>query len=170
MFSEGAGCKLQKRSSLASIIKDWCESLDNSVFEQLFENGADRCIGFLREVTNDEKTFITRIAKLVTGLRLEDWEEKTVTEFEEKLREYKKTAEEFSGDTAAEIGEDTSAYSLTYIDDTGKTVTKRFDRVEQSKRGKLLLNSLLADIESMGHAISEQEKRQILMEVLKKLC
>lgn len=170
LFSEGAGCKLQKRSSLASIIKDWCESLDNSVFEQLFENGADRCIGFLREVTNDEKTFITRIAKLVTGLRLEDWEEKTVTEFEEKLREYKKTAEEFSGDTAAEIGEDTSAYSLTYIDDTGKTVTKRFDRVEQSKRGKLLLNSLLADIESMGHAISEQEKRQILMEVLKKLC
>ena len=170
LFSQGTGRKPQKRSSLASIIKDWCESLDNSVFEQLFENGADRCIGFLKEVTNDEKTFITRLAKLVTGLRLEDWEEKTVTEFEEKLREYKETAEEFSGDVAAEIGEDTSAYSLTYIDDTGKTVTKRFDRVEQSKRGKLLLNSLLADIDSMGHAISEQEKRQILMEVLKKLC
>ena len=170
LFSQGTGRKPQKRSSLASIIKDWCESLDNSVFEQLFENGADRCIGFLKEVTNDEKTFITRLAKLVTGLRLEDWEEKTVTEFEEKLREYKETAEEFSGDAAAEIGEDTSAYSLSYIDDTGKTVTKRFDRVEQSKRGKLLLNSLLADIDSMGHAISEQEKRQILMEVLKKLC
>lgn len=170
LFSEGTGRKLQKRSSLASIIKDWCESLDNSVFEQLFENGADRCIVFLKEVTNDERMFITRLAKLVTGLRLEDWEEKTVTEFEEKLREYKETAEEFNGDAAAEIGEDTSAYSLTYIDDTGKTVTKRFDRVEQSKRGKLLLNSLLADIESMGHAISEQEKRQILMEVLKKLC
>ena len=170
LFSEGAGCKLQKRSSLASIIKDWCESLDNSVFEQLFENGADRCIGFLKEVTNDEKTFITRLAKLVTGLRIEDWEEKTVTEFEERLREYKGTAEEFSGDAAAEIGEDTCAYSLTYIDDTGKTVTKRFDRVEQSNRGKLLMNSLLADVESMGHAISEQEKRQILMEVLKKLC
>lgn len=170
LFSEGAGRKQQKRSSLASIIKDWCESLDNSVFEQLFENGADRCIGFLKEVTNDERMFITRLAKLVTGLRLEDWEEKTVAEFEEKLREYKETAEEFSGDAVTEIGEDTSAYSLTYIDNTGKTVTKRFDRVEQSKRGKLLLNSLLADIESMGHAISEQEKRQILMEILKKLC
>lgn len=170
LFSEGTGRKLQKRSSLASIIKDWCESLDNSVFEQLFENGADRCIGFLKEVTNDERTFTTRLAKLVTGLRLEDWEEKTVTEFEKRLREYKETAEEFSGETVTEIGEDTSAYSLTYIDDTGKNVTKRFDRVEQSKRGKLLMNSLLADIESMGHAVSEQEKRQILMEVLKKLC
>ncbi|MCI9127874.1 MAG: restriction endonuclease subunit S, partial [Eubacterium sp.] len=170
LFLEGTGCKPQKRSSLASIIKDWCESLDNSVFEQLFENGANRFIGLLKEVTNDERTFITRLAKLVTGLRLEDWEEKTVTEFEEKLREYKETAEEFNGGAVAEIGEETSAYSLTYIDDTGKNVTKRFDRVEQSKRGKLLMNSLLADIESMGHAVPEQEKRQILMEVLKKLC
>ena len=164
MFSLGTGSKPQKRSSLSSIIKDWCESLDNAVFEQLFENGADRCIGFLKEVTNDEKTFVTRLAKLVTDLRLEDWEEKTVTEFKERLQEYKETAEKFSGETVTEIGEDISAYSLTYIDDSGKTVTKRFDRVEQSKRGNLLMNSLLADIESMGHAISEQEKRQILMD------
>lgn len=170
LFSKGAGCESQRRSSLTSIIKDWCESLDNSVFEQLFENGADRCIGFLKEVTNDEKTFVTKLTKLVTGLRLEDWEEKTVTEFEEKLREYKETAEKFSGEAVAEIGEGTSTYSLTFIDDAGKTVIKRFDRVEESKRGKLLKNSLLADIESMGHAISEQEKRQILMELLKKLC
>lgn len=169
LFSEGVSYQLQKRSSLTSIIQDWCEGLDNSVCEQLFDNGADRCIGLLKEVTNDERTFVTKLTRLVTGLRLEDWEERTVTEFEEKLREYKKTAEEFSGE-AAEISEDTCAYSLTYIDNAGKAVIKRFDRVEQSKRGELLMNSLLADIESMGHAISEQEKRQILMEVLKKLC
>ena len=56
------------------------------------------------------------------------------------------------------------------MDDAGNAVTKRFEKVEQSKRGKLLMNALLADIDSMGHAISEQEKRQILMEVLKKMC
>lgn len=49
-------------------------------------------------------------------------------------------------------------------------ITKRFERVEITKRGKLLLNAITSDIESMGHSISEQEKRQILMEVLKKLC
>lgn len=170
LFSERISCKPQKRSSLTSLIKDWCESLDSSVFEQLFENGADRFLGFLREVTNDERTFIIRLAKLVTDLRVEDWEEKTATEFEARLREYKETAEKFSGEAQTDIGDETSAYALTYIDDTGKSVTKRFDKVEQSKRGNLLMNSLLADIESMGHAISEQEKRQILMEVLKRLC
>ena len=80
------------------------------------------------------------------------------------------TAEEFSGEDESAVGGETSAYSLTFIDDEGKAVTKRFDKVEQSKRGKLLMNSIIADIDSMGHAISEQEKRQILMEVLKKMC
>ena len=170
IFSEGTGRRPQKRSSLSAVVKDWCERLDDSVFEQLFENGADRCLGFLREVTNDERTFIIRLAKLVTDLRIEDWDEKTADQFKDRLREYKETAEDFSGDGNAEIGDDTSAYSLTFVDDAGKAVTKRFEKVDQTKRGKLLMNSLLSDIESMGHSISEQEKRQILMEVLKKLC
>ena len=170
IYSAGIGRTVQKRSSLTSVIKDWCDSLNPAVFEQLFDNGADRCIGFFREVTNDEKTFVVRLAKLVTDLRIEDWDEKTVYLFIEKLKEYKSAAEDFSDDTTTDIGNSTNAYSLTYIDETGSSVTKRFDRVEQSKRGKLLMNSLLADIESMGHSISEQEKRQILMEVLKKLC
>jgi len=170
VFASGTGRAVQKRSSLTSIIKDWCDGLNPAVFEQLFENGADRCIGFFKEVTNDEKTFVMRLAKLVTDLRIEDWDEKTIDVFTDRLREYKATAEEFSGDSIEDIGECSNAYSLSFIDDNGNAVTKRFDKVEQSKRGKLLMNSLIADIESMGHSISEQEKRQILMEVLKKLC
>lgn len=170
IFSEGNSHRLQKRSSMASVIKDWLEGLDDSVFEQLFQNGADRCLGFLREVTNDEKVFVMRLAKLVTDLRIEDWEDKTACVFKERLRECKKTAETFSKQSTTEIDEDICSYSLTYVDNDGKAVTKRFDKVDQTKRGNLLMNSILSDIESMGHSISEQEKRQILMEVLKKLC
>lgn len=170
IFSGGIGRTVKKQSSLTSVIRDWCDGLNPSVFEQLFENGADKCIGFFKEVTNDERTFIIRLAKLVTDLRIEDWDDKTVDQFIDRLKEYKSTAEDFNGDSAAEVGDNTNAYSLTYTDESGEAVTKRFDKVEQSKRGKLLMNSIMADIESMGHSISEQEKRQILMEVLKKLC
>ena len=169
-FAKGPIEGLKKRSSLASIIKDWCDELNPAVFEQLFENGADKCIGMLREVTNDEQAFVTKLAKLVTDLRIEDWDDKTVVLFADKLKEYKATAEEFGGEEKCVFGDSTNTYSLSYVGEDGTTVTKRFDRVEQSNRGKLLLNSILADIESMGHSISEQEKRQILMEVLKKLC
>lgn len=169
IYSSGTGRSSKKRSSLTSVIKDWCEGLNPQVFDQLFENGADRCIGFYREITNDEKAFIIRLAQLATDLRVEDWDEKTIDLFTERLKEFKATAENFTGESDSSEST-TSGYSLTYVDDSGNSITKRFDRVEQSKRGKLLMNSLLADIESMGHSISEQEKRQILMEVLKKLC
>ena len=80
------------------------------------------------------------------------------------------TAEEYKCVSGVNESVTTNNYSLTYMADDGTSVTKKFARVEQTPRGKLLMNSLLSDIETMGHSISEQEKRQILMEVLKKLC
>ena len=42
--------------------------------------------------------------------------------------------------------------------------------METSGKGRLLKNRLTDALDSFGQAISEAEKRQILMEVLKKLC
>ena len=158
--------------SLSSVIKDWCESLESEAFEELFNDGTDRCLALFKTVTNDETTFITRLAKLATGLRLEDWADRTFTSFKEKLEQYRKTAVEFHSEKPAALEKkgETASYQLTYVDDEGVTVTKRFNKVEYSKRGKLLLNAINAEIEAMGQAITEQEKRQILMEVIKKLC
>ena len=63
-----------------------------------------------------------------------------------------------------------STYEIRFRSDDGSSEVKRFDRVETSKRGKLLYNSILSEIDSMGYSISEQEKRQILMDILKKMC
>ena len=146
--------------------------MEAAVFEELFNDGTDRCLALLKTVTNGEAVFIARLAKLSTGLRVEDWDEKTFIHFKAKLEQYKKTAEEFHSEqlTPFEKNSETASYQLTYVDDEGVTVTKRFNRIEYSKRGKLLLNAINAEIEAMGQAITEQEKRQILMEVIKKLC
>ena len=64
----------------------------------------------------------------------------------------------------------TSNYQLIYADDDGNVVTKRFNRVETTPRGQLLRNMIEDALSGMGQAISEQEKRQILMDALKKLC
>ena len=59
---------------------------------------------------------------------------------------------------------------MQFISEEGKTVVKRFDKVEIGVRGKLLYNRITDAIEAMGLAISEQEKRQVLMNVLKEHC
>lgn len=158
-------------TSLASVIKDWCESLDESVFEQLFPDGAEKALGLFQSITNDEDTFIARLAKITTDLRLEDWDDNTHVRFTKNITRYKETAEKYHSQTEQNTDTDSdNNYQVTFIDDKGVTTTKRFNRVEITKRGNLLLNAITSDIESMGHSITEQEKRQILMEVLKKLC
>ena len=161
-----------KAMSLASVIKDWCEQLDQKVFEQLFGNGTEKCLALFKTVTNDDQATIVRIAKLATGLRIEDWDDHTIKTFMEAIKEYKATAEAFASkiDDAVENTATTSSYELSYIDETGNAVTKRFEKVEFSKRAKLLMNMITADVESMGTSISDQEKRQIMMEILQKLC
>ena len=64
----------------------------------------------------------------------------------------------------------TNSYTLTFQDDEGNAVSKSFEKCEYSSRAKLLLNEITDAVDSMGQSISENEKRQVLMEVLEKLC
>ena len=162
--------KAGKKISLTDAAKDWCDRLDPKSFEQLFSDGTDRFLQHLKSITNDEDMFITRLAKLATGLRLEDWDSKTKRQYSDALARFMKTAKDFHSSVVAETINDTSSYQVTFADEEGTSTTRRFDKVEVSARGKLLFNQITASLEAMGHSISEQEKRQILMEVLKKLC
>ena len=118
----------------------------------------------------DEENFIARLAKTATDLRVEDWDDDTVERYKENLVMYKETAEKFQSGESESEDSVASAYEIRFSGDDGSSEVKRFDRVETSNRGKLLYNSILSEIDSMGYSISEQEKRQILMDILKKMC
>lgn len=160
----------ERRISLVDAVREWCDQLDPKSFEQLFPDGTDQFLQHLKSATNDEDLFITRLAKLATGLRLEDWDNKTVKLYFEALNRFMETAKKFHGSIVAETINETSNYQIMFVDESGVSTTRRFDKVNVSARGKLLFNQIISSLEAMGHSISEQEKRQVLMEVLKKLC
>ena len=170
MFSSSKLGNSIERMSLSSVIRDWCDARDSSVFEQLFADGTDRFLSLAKDITNDEDLFITKLAKCTTNLRIEDWDGKTQNLFVKTLEQYKHTAESFHANENSNEESITSSYQITFADGEGNNTTKRFDRVDITPRGKLLSNQVNAALESMGHAISEQEKRQVLIEILKELC
>lgn len=169
LFCVSGESRQKAQMSLSSIIKDWCETIDRGAFEQLYSDGTEKCLALFKTVTNDEEAFITRLAKLATDLRIEDWDESTSDKFMERLRHYKKTAESFEKKERNVEEQVTSTYQLTFVGEDGEAVTKRFDRVEVSNMASLLYNAVTNTLSSMG-AVSEQEKRQVLMEILKGLC
>ena len=170
MFVVASNIEMLDRVSLTSVIKDWCDTLNPAVFQQLFEDGTDKCLGLFSNITNDEEIFVARLAKLATDLRIEDWNDNTEEVFESNLLRYKQTAEEFHGQVKENADENVSMYEITFRNSDGQAVTKRFDKVETSSRGRLLHNTILSELDSMGYSITEQEKRQILMEILKNMC
>jgi len=163
-----------EKVSLPSVIKDWCESIDQTAFDELFPDGTDKCLALFKTVTNDESDFIKKLSQLATDLRIEDWGDKTIRKFIESLNKWKDSAEHHQGmyeqDMEADEKQEPNTYELTFVDDTGIAMKKRFKKVDSTKRGQLLRNQILSGIDAMGQSISEQEKRQILMEILKGLC
>lgn len=97
---------------------------------------------FFADKTLNDHTLTSNLAKLATDLNLGDWDADTHTAAIESIKRYKKTAEEFHKETDETSSETVSGYQLTYEDKSGCTVTKRFDKVETSKRGKLLYNAM----------------------------
>ena len=60
-------------------------------------------------------------------------------------------------------------YKISFFDESEKLLVKKFKKIEKSPRAKLLYNSIEAQLEAMGQSLSEQEKRQVLIEILCKL-
>ena len=159
------------RASLTSIIKDWYESLKDTTLNHLYSNGEEKVLQLMLTISNDEKTFIERLAKAVTGLRVDDWNIDTINTFVNDLIRFKKTVEEFDRDAIVDkISSTACMYKLSFVDKKGKEVVKTFSKTEYSNTAKLLLNEISTALEEMGQSISEKEKRQVLMELLEKMC
>ena len=156
-----------KRATLLSIMLDWYEKLNDSAKNYLYNNGEDKILNLISNATNDEKAFVSRMAKCIVGLRIEDWNDKSIEQFNEGLKAFKASVE---AQNNKKNSDGNNSYTLTFQDDEGNAISKSFEKCEYSNRAKLLLNEITDAVDSMGQSISENEKRQVLMEVLEKLC
>jgi hypothetical protein len=86
------------------------------------------------------------------------------------LELFKKTILEFDRKIEVKTAKGTAMYKLSFISKTGAEVVKTFEKTEYTDKAKLLLNAITTELEDMGQSISEQEKRQVLMELLEQMC
>ncbi len=156
--------------SLSSTLKNWCDTLNADVFNYLFLNNENKILELFIHSTNDEKQMVQRIAKAITSLRVEDWSSKTITLFLKQLAEFKNTVERHNEKIQSGKTNAANNYKLAFVSSTGEEVVRTFEKIEYSRKANLLKNEIETALEEMGQAISEQEKRQVLIEILEKLC
>lgn len=177
-------CLFELKNELAAEIKKlfggdlraWLKKLSTHSLEYLYPDGAERLLALIKLGFKDETSFVESLAPAATGLRLEDWTQDVKTQFFERLKNWKYSVENFStkGDKidspykSGALSE--KSYAISFVGKSGKVVTRKFDKVEESPRSRLLFNKLTDALETMGRSMSEAEKRQTVMEVLKTIC
>ena len=157
------------RASLVSVLKSWLEGLDKRVFEQVFEENTGRFLQLVKEYdSHDEERLLQNLAVLATGLRLDDWSEKEIGIFAEKMLRYKAEAEKKPDavEAAVEPAGEADDYVISFVDHVGENIVKRFNRTEYSAKGRRLRNALKARLEETGQGLSTAAKRQVVMDIL----
>jgi hypothetical protein len=159
-----------ERYSLTSILRDWYESLKPETTQHLFVSNENTILNLIATVNNDEVSFAERIGKAITGLRLNDWNNSTAKSFLSQLEIFKRTVEEFDYNVYDAIESSTSQFKMIITDENGEEKVRSFKKIDYSSRANLLYQDITAAIEEMGQSITEQEKRQVLIDILSKLC
>lgn len=158
------------KSSLKSSLLEWYESLKEQTIQNMFSGNENSLLSQIANITNDEVTFIERFSKNLIGLRIDDWDSMTFGMYKKSLESFISKINEFNQSSDEQNEHTGTRYSIGFIDQTGKEVKKSFEKVEYSSRAKLLYNDITGAIEDMGQSITENEKRQVLIEILEKLC
>ena len=163
-------------ATLPSVIKDWYEGLSSAARNKVYANNAERIFKVVENATNDEHLLIEGLARVLTSLRIDDWTDSSIQVFCDRMIEYKTTIDAESNKVQADNAEEFTAfsvqtgYSVVFVDEDGNATQRVFDRVERTKRSEVLYRRIDSALKEMGHSVSPQEKRQVLMEILEKLC
>ena len=160
----------KKRESTSSAVRDWYEELKTKTIQHLFPHGENRILELFKTATNDDALFIQRLCKAVSGLRIDDWATSTIKSFTNDIVAFKETVEAFDREEKSPDPSVAGTYRLVFSDVNGNESIKTFSKAEYSPKAKLLLNDIATALDEMGQSITEQEKRQVLIEALEKLC
>ena len=155
-----------KNSSLKTIMNEWYESLNEETKTNLFNKGEEDFLHQIKVLDNNYYEFIENIAKIITGLKIDDWDDDTIKVFIERIKEYKDTIGEFNNTVEFNRKEyENSTYKVSYVED-GKEETRSIVKQDTlSQRAKFFSNELENLIEDYN-AVDINEKRQILLEML----
>ncbi len=99
-FGKNAGEK-----SLKNVIAEFCAELEPETENHVFENGAHLLLKIYKSAGNDEKQTAFEMAKVLTGLSIDDWNDETVNVFFERLSELNRTLLDFKDNSVAKKNE-----------------------------------------------------------------
>ena len=158
-------------NSLLSAMKEWYGNLAINQQQRLYSDGTQEIMKVIEDFSGEDSfSFTKKIIASLTGLRVEDWSDATPIGIDQELVHMVREVEAFQAQKVEEIAATiSSGIAIQYVDSKGEMTQKTFPKNEISSSGQLLKNILKAYIGEYGDAITNNEKRYILVTLLKEL-
>jgi hypothetical protein len=158
------------QATLGSVLRDWHEALLESTKNHLFDGPIASFLSIAKDGHNDDRQLVEKMGKIISGLRIEDWNDGVVLSFRDSVILMRDKIEQYDRESKQNDLIQNTGYIISFKDNLGQEVVKSFDKVEYSKKASFLKNEIQSAINEVGRTITENEKRQILVELLETLC
>lgn len=154
------------KGSLAQAIGIWRGKQSERALMRLYDTPTNQMLKYTSNMdTSDETDIISRIALLMEGISIEDWNDQGAEVFCERL---KKALEGVAEANAEDNRNGETGFSIT-ISRQNESIERTVEEKEISAIGKTLMNNLRYSIDEYGEAISSDEKVAILIEMIKEV-
>ncbi len=136
----------------------------------MYSDGTQELLNLIESFSGEDRVeFAKQVLYVLTGLRVEDWSDATANGIEETfaqmLAEVAEVKETLEGATGAGINHVYIEFEQT----DGTKVQRSFPQGGISPSGQLLYNVLRSYLQEYGDAITNNERRNILIRLLEEL-
>jgi len=153
------------KGEFRTTLENWYKELAKDNIEHLYDVNANNVLSLIPKISKrDDDFIIEKLAKIVTGLSIEDWQDDTVKNYLQGIKGIKDTITNYKKETKVKSGR---SYDISFFE-KNKKMHKTFESTEISITGNTLYNNIEEAFDDYADSIDVNEKRNILMKLLEK--
>lgn len=152
--------------SLKGNLNKWYIGLTDNQKSHLFNKETNEFLRLIQSSGNDDAELINRLAYNFSNLAIEDWNDNTINVYLDGIKNSIKAVEEY--EVACTKDESKWLIKIVFENSDSTNVEKTFNKTEITPLGSTLFNSIEELVDDYGDSVSDNEKRNILMNILSK--
>ena len=152
--------------TLSGNLNKWYRGLTEEQRDHLYDSETNEFLRFIQKCTNNEIEIIDRLAYIFSNLSIEDWNDNSINIYLDGIKNSKEIIESY--EVSFDKDDSEGLIKIVFENPNSKSMEKTFNKTEISPLGSTLFNAIEEAVEEYGDSIDDNEKRNILMEILSK--
>ncbi|MBD7914582.1 hypothetical protein H9660_05440 [Clostridium sp. Sa3CUN1] len=152
------------KGSLSGNLNTWYSSLSDEQKGHLYNTETNDLLRFIQKSNNNEIDIINNLVYIFSNLAVEDWNDNSINVYLNGIRSSKEQVENY--ELSIDSDNNNGLVKIVFESDDSETIEKTFNKVEVSPLGSTLCNAIEEIIEEYGDSVNDNEKRNILMDIL----